>query len=263
MKDLVILKLGGSIITYKKSKTPRANKTNIERISREIASVYLAKKPPMIIVHGAGSYGHRIVKESGINRGIKSESQLKDFAKTQWLQNKLNCLVTQFLIKQGIPAFPCQVSSFAVMKSEKLIKMDVSAIFGMVSIGMVPILYGVPAFDQTQKCSILSGDEIAPYLAVKLDAKRIIYATNVDGVFTSDPNKDKNAKLISEINSENIEDVKKSLADSTANDVTGEMYRKVCESLGIGIESQIISGLTEGNIARALNGESFGTIIKP
>ncbi len=63
----------------------------------------------------------------------------------------------------------------------------------LVEIGMVPVLYGVPAYDEKQKCSILSGDEIAPYLAVKLNAERIIHAGNVDGVFTSDPNKNPDA----------------------------------------------------------------------
>jgi isopentenyl phosphate kinase len=262
LRDLIILKLGGSVITYKKSKTPRANRKNIERISKEIASVYHTKKMPLIIVHGAGSYGHNKVKETGIDKGIKTDKQLIYFAETQWLQNKLNCIVTDYLIDEGIPAIPCQASSFAVMKSETLVKMDVSTIEGLVRIGMVPVLYGVPAYDEVQKCSILSGDEIAPYLAVKLNAKKIIHATIVDGVFTEDPNKNPNAKLIQEINSKNINQVKECLTGSTSTDVTGGMFRKVSELLDSGIESQIINGLTPENLIRALNGEKIGTMIK-
>lgn len=263
MKDLIILKLGGSVITYKKSKIPRVNRKNLERISAEVASVYQKKKMPLIIIHGAGSYGHVIVKKTGIDKGIKTEKQLEDFAETQRLQNVLNCIVTDHLIKEEVPAIPCQASASAVMNSEKLVKMDVSVIKGLLDIGMVPVLYGVPAFDEAQKCSILSGDQIAPYLAVKLNAKKIIYATNVDGVFTSDPNKDPNAKLISLINSKNIKQVKEWLTGSTATDVTGGMLRKVCELLEIGIESQIINGEKENFIKRALLEEvGLGTIIK-
>ena len=126
----------------------------------------------------------------------------------------------------------------------------------------MPVLYGVPAYDETQKCSILSGDQIAPYLAVKLNAKKIIHGTNIDGVFTSDPNKNSDAKLIQEINSKNINQVKEWLTGSTATDVTGGMFGKISELLEIGVESHIINALTDGNIVKALNGEKFGTVIK-
>jgi len=262
MKDLLILKIGGSVITEKFSETPKANVKNIKRISREIASFYKEKKTPLIIIHGAGSYGHPLVKKTGIDKGIKNLKQLKDFAETQRLQNKLNCIVTKYLIEEGIPAIPCQASSFAVMDSRMLYNMKTSVIKSLVKIGMVPVLYGVPAYDKTQKCSILSGDEIAPYLAIKLKAKKIIHATNVDGVFTSDPNKNKHAKLIHEINCKNINYVKNCLTGSLSTDVTGGMFKKICGLIGIGIESQIINALIPGNVVKALKGEIFGTVIK-
>jgi len=262
MKDLIILKIGGSVITDKFSKIPKINPENLKRVSEEIASVYDKEKMPLIIIHGVGSYGHVIVNKTGIDKGIKIEKQLKDFAETQRLQNELDCIVTKHLIEKGIPAIPCQASSFAVMDSGKLIHMDISAIEGLLDIGMVPVLYGVPAYDKNQKCSILSGDQIAPYLAVKLNAKKIIHATNVDGVFTSDPNKNPDAKLIPEINSKNIGQVKKWLTGSTATDVTGGMFGKVSELLEIAIESQVINGLIDGNIVRAFRDEKIGTTIK-
>jgi isopentenyl phosphate kinase len=261
MKDLIILKLGGSVITDKASEILSTNDDLLQRVSKEIASVYLKKKMPLVIIHGAGSYGHVIVKKTGINKGITSEGQLKDFAETQRLQNKLNCIVTKFLIDEGIPAIPCQASSFAVMDKGKLSRMDLSAIESLIKIGMVPVLYGVPAFDESQKCSILSGDEIAPYLAVNLKAKKIIHATNVDGVFTADPNKDAGARFIPEINSKNIDDVKNWLTGSATTDVTGGMFKKVSELMNIGVQSQIVNALTPCNIVKALNGEKIGTMI--
>lgn len=262
MKELIILKLGGSVITDKHSKTPKINLENLKNISKEIALVYNPQKMSLILIHGAGSYGHNIVKETGINRGIKTDKQLNDFAETQRLQNELNCIVTKQLIKQGLPAIPCQASASAVMESGKLISMDISAIKSFLEISMIPVLYGVPAYDRIQKCSILSGDQIAPYLAVKLNAKKIIHATDTDGVFTSNPNKDSNAKLIPEINQENINQIKAGLKGSTATDVTGGMFKKVSELSGISIESQIINISPSGNITKAIKGEKIGTIIK-
>ena len=262
MKGLLVLKVGGSVITDKFSEIPKINPENLKRISKEIVSAYNKDKMSLVIIHGAGSYGHNIVKKTGIHNGIEKDEQLVDFAETQRLQNELNCIVTKYLIEEGLPAIPCQASAFAVMNKGRLVKMDLSAIEGFLKIGLVPVLYGVPAYDEYQKCSILSGDQIAPYLATELKAKKIIHATNVDGVFTADPNKDSNAELIPEINSDNINQIKKYLAGSSATDVTGGMFGKVLELLNIGIESQLVNALKENNIIKALNREKIGTVIR-
>ncbi|MFH0929228.1 MAG: isopentenyl phosphate kinase [Candidatus Aenigmatarchaeota archaeon] len=262
MKDTIILKIGGSVITDKFSDTPKVDLKNLKRISKEVASSYDRDKMSLVIVHGVGSYGHVIVKKTGIHKGIERNEQLNDFAETQRLQNELNCIVTKYLIEAGLPAFPCQASAFAVMDSGRLVKMDTSAIEGLVSMGMIPVLYGVPAYDRKQKCSILSGDQIAPFLAVRLKAKKIIHGTNVDGVFTSDPNKNHDSKIIPRINSGNIDKVKEWLTGSTATDVTGGMFGKINELLNIGVKSQIVNALVENNIVRVMNGEEIGTIIE-
>lgn len=262
MKDLIILKIGGSVITYKFSKRPRVNYKNLKRICREIASVYNSPKFSLVLIHGVGPFGHIIVHKTGIDKGIKNKKQLKYFAETQRLQNKLNIIVTKYLIEAGLPAIPCQASSFVVMESGRIEIMDSSAIEGLLEMGMVPVLFGVPAFDRDQKCSILSGDQIGPFLAAKLNAKRIIYATDVDGVFTSDPHKNPNAKLISRLDNKNIVQVGKWVTGSMAIDVTGGMLGKVLELSKTKIESQILNGLVPGNIIKAFKGKKFGTIIK-
>lgn len=259
---LQILKVGGSIITNKKSETPKVNDENIKRVASEIADGYDKGEMSLIIIHGAGSYGHPIVKRTEIDKCIETHEQKIAFAETQRLQNELDIYVTKYLIDANLPAIPCQASSHAIMNSGRLEKMDTEAIKGFLEIGLIPVLYGVPAYDKVQKCSILSGDQIAPYLAKELDAKKIIHATNVDGIYTADPNIYSNAEQIPEINSDNIKEVKNYLTGSNDVDVTGGMYRKVTEILNCGVESQIISALIPGNITRALKGEKVGTIIK-
>jgi len=262
MKKLIILKIGGSLITDRFSLIPKVKLENLRRISKEINSAYELKKFSLVIIHGVGPFGHVIVSKTGIDKGIKNKKQLKYFAETQRLQNELNVIVTKYLIKAGLPAIPCQPSSFAVMDSRRLVKMDISAIKGFIEMGMIPVLYGVPAYDRAQKCSILSGDQIAPYLAVKLHARRIIHATDVEGVFTSDPHKNPIAKLIPRLDRKNVAQVKKWASGSTAIDVTGGMLGKVLELSKTKIESQILNGLVPGNIIKALKGENIGTIIK-
>ena len=259
---MIILKLGGSVITDKTSETPKVDFSNLNRLADEIAE---AKIDRLILIHGAGSYGHVIVKKTGISAGIKTKEQVLAFAETQRLQNKLNSIVCKALIERGVPAIPCQASSHAIMDKGRLVKMDTDTVSGFLDTGLVPVLYGVPAYDTAQKCSILSGDQIAPYLALKLGFKKIIHGSDVDGVFTADPKKDPNAKQISEINSQNLDQVRVWLTGSSATDVTGGMFGKVNELLGLakeGVESIIVNALTPGNIRKVLNGERvIGTVI--
>jgi len=260
---LIILKLGGSVITDKHSDVPKVDFSNLNRLADEIAKV---RPRELIFMHGAGSYGHVIVKKSGIGSGIKTKEQVLAFAETQRLQNELDSIVCKALIDRGVPAIPVQASSMAVMDKGRLVKMDTDAIAGMLETGLVPVLYGVPAYDKDQKCSILSADQIAPYLALKLGAKKIIHGTNVDGVFTGDPNKNPDAKLIPEITSKNFDEVRKWLTGSTAIDVTGGMFGKVKECMDAakgGVESFLVNALKPDYVRKALSGEKvIGTVIK-
>lgn len=262
MKNLIILKLGGSVITDRKSETPRVYYENLNRIAKEISESYSSGKFQLILVHGAGSYGHQIVKRTGINKGIKTKEQTVAFAETQRLQNVLNCIVTKALIENGTPAIPCQASANVVMKGGRITKFDLTAVKGFLKTGLIPVLYGVPAYDKVQGCSILSGDQIAPFVAKKLKANKIIHATDVDGIYTADPNKDKNAKQIPLITKKNIKEVEKMISGSAHIDVTGGMARKVREIAGVGIETQIVSALIPDRIKEALIGERIGTIIR-
>jgi len=259
--EIIILKIGGSVITNKFSKKPRVNFKNLEIISKEIAEVYHSQKISLVLIHGAGSFGHVIAKETGIDKGIKNENQLRAFAETQRLQNKLNSIVTQYLISKNLPAFPYQASASAVMNSGRLTQMDISTLRGLLKIGMIPVLYGVPAYDENQKCSILSGDQIAGFLAQKLNAKIIIHGTDVDGIYDEDPNLDSNAVLIPEINAKNIDQVKNYLKGPRQIDITGGMIGKISEVIKSGVKGQIINAQKPGNIRKAINGERIGTII--
>jgi len=260
--ELIVVKVGGSVITQKASNVPSVNFKNLELVAEQLAAYSKENADTRIIfVHGVGSYGHPIVKQSGIDKGISDSRQLLAFAQTQKLQNELDCIVVGALHKKGIPAMPCQLSDHAIMEKGRIISLDLGAISGMLKIGLVPTCYGVPAYDIAQGCSILSGDQIAPYLARHLKASRIIEACDVGGIYTQDPKTYPDAKLIKEININNRQEIEQGLSGSCAIDVTGGMRQKYLELLSIaklGIACQIIS---YQDIRRSLEGEKAGTMI--
>lgn len=265
-KELILLKVGGSIITDKNSTTPKINGRNLARIAREISLGFNGKRQRLTIVHGAGSFGHVIVKKTGIHRGIRNRKRdVLAFAETQRLQNELDVRVCDELIKNGVPAIPIEPTSSAVMDGGRLVSMDTKALEGMLALGLVPVLYGVPAYDRTIGCSILSGDRIITYLAKRMRASRIIHATDVDGVFNSDPKRNKNARLINEINKTNFVRVKRFMCGSSSKaDVTGGMLNKVRTVFEVkGLVGEIINGNRPGLVGRALRGEKgLGTLVR-
>lgn len=256
MKPLIILKIGGSLITKKGANKATLSKTSLKRIAKEIGEAYKEIKNDysLFIVHGAGSFGHVIVKKTGIHEGIRTEQNLIDMAETQRLQNLLDCYVTEELIKNRIPAFPFQASSNIIMENG-IKSMDLNAIRGLLDSGIVPVSFGTPNFNTKQVCSILSGDDIVPYIASKFNTVKIIYATDVDGVFDSDPHKDKNARLVEEIKS--LKDL--NVTGSSNTDITGGMLGKVSKIFSINkkLECFIINGNKKENIKNVLKGSNI------
>ncbi|NVM55273.1 MAG: isopentenyl phosphate kinase family protein [Candidatus Helarchaeota archaeon] len=258
MTELILLKIGGSVITEKDVAEPTINTKNLRRICKEIAEAYKNNSFKLVIVHGAGSFGHPIVKRTGIHEGITRPDQVISFARTQVLQNILNSEVCQTLQEFNLPAIPIQPSASAIMDKKRLISFNHELIKNLLELSLIPVLFGVPAFDKSQKCSILSGDQIIVFLAKTLNPQKIIFASNVDGILGKDQN------LIEEITEDNYDEIKNSLYDATYDDVTGSMAGKISELKNIiGIKSYLINGNKPDLIKKILQGKEVrGTIIE-
>ena len=60
---MIILKIGGSILTNKDSKTSEVDSSSLKRIASEIKDSMDNSQKQLIIVHGAGSFGHPPAKK--------------------------------------------------------------------------------------------------------------------------------------------------------------------------------------------------------
>ena len=88
-----------------------------------------------------------------------------------------------------------------------------------------------------------------------LGARSMIYVKDEDGLYTADPKKDRNAKFIPKITVDELE--AKDLGDLVVEHMVLKMMKHAKHRRSI----QVINGLKRGNLTRALNGESVGTII--
>lgn len=263
---MIILKLGGSVITRKDSATPLLDHENLSRIAKEISDSSYDK---LIIVHGAGSFGHPYAKEYSIGEKIETEEELQKkklgFCITQNSVKNLNSLVCENLREHGILAVSIQPSSFVVTKNKRIYHANLDLIKKYIDIGFVPVLYGdtVLDLDESIKMAILSGDQIINYLGEKLKPDRVILGSDVDGIYDKNPKKYPDAELVQVVTSS--EDLESTEGTGTV-DVTGGMGGKLKELLSlaeIGIESQILNAGHDNLVKKAINGEKgIGTLIK-
>lgn len=249
--------MGGSLITEKKLNRPALNKANIYQISNEIARAYSSSKFRLILINGAGSYGHLLASYYRLQDGVKNKKQIKPLALTQTLMNELNAYFCKSLIKHGMPAFPFQASASVIMKGKKIKSFNYSIISKLLKLGLVPVLYGTPAYDEKQGCSILSGDYILSYLAKKLKADKVIFATDVDGLYLKN-------KLIKKISKRQLQKSLNHISVSESIDVTGGMRGKVENILNLKkIDCYILNGSKKDRIYKVLsNIPTTATIIK-
>jgi uridylate kinase len=96
-------------------------------------------------------------------------------------------------------------------------------------------------------------DTCAALRATEIGADVLLKATKVDGIYSADPKKDKNATLYHEITYEHVLRDKLAVMDLTA--ITLAMERK--------IPLVVFNLKVPGNIARVVRGERVGTKINP
>lgn len=265
MKNLIFVKLGGSLITDKSR--PFTEKPDvIRRLAQEIHNAR-SRGAKLVIGHGGGSYPHEPAKRYQTQKGLISPDSRKGLAIVQNSAARLNRIVIKALLDEGEFAISLQPSSFALAKSCKIVEGFSKPVEKALETGMLPVVYGDVGFDLSQGCCILSTEEIFAFLSKSLKPERIIMAGKVDGVFTADPGKDRNAKKIAEITKKNFPEIKKYLTSSDGIDVTGGMLLKVQKCLELaeaGTQCEIINGLKPGNLEKALSGErGIGTIVRP
>ena len=262
MKDKpTILKLGGSVITVKKEQfTP--NKLAINRLVEEINR---ADVHSLLLIHGGGSFGHPVAKKYGIKGGYKHPSQLIGVSKTHQAMASLNQLIIDAMIQRGIPSVTIQPSAFITTDNGRIQQSGTKIIEKLLELNIIPVLYGDVVLDSTLVFSILSGDQLASMLAIKLNAHRIIMGIDVDGLFIRDPKIDPTAQLINHVSLKELEDLQFKIGEAQVPDVTGGMLGKVIElmpAVSQGISTLIVNATKSGNIYKALTGEQVvGTTI--
>lgn len=214
-----LLKLGGSVIT-KKHEPMVANQDHIESLARVIAKIWKKGIRDLVIIHGAGSFGHHLVITYGIENGVKNDNNRIGYAYTHTSCTYLSGLLIEALLKNDVPAVSIPPSAVIKQTNRRICEFNEKIVSDYLTAGYLPILHGDMVLDKKIGGSVCSGDQIISYLAKK--ANRIIFGSDVDGVLVG-------GKLVPNITKKNLREVLGYIKGSGAPDVTGGMLGKINE----------------------------------
>lgn len=256
---LFFLKLGGSAITDKTLEaTP---KPAVIRSTARAFRTAREQKPDLQILlgHGSGSFGHFTAKEYGFGNHAQErppQEFWRAYAETGASAQRLNRLVTDIFLDEQVPVVSIQPSASARTRDGELYALDSANIRTALAHNLIPLVYGDVAFDDTRDVAIASTDALFAYLAPVLNPERIIYVTAVDGIYTADPLKNPDARLIPEITPATFQDIRSHVGEARGVDVTGGMLDKLERAVALvektpGLEILII-GAQDDTLQRAL-----------
>ena len=245
---MILIKLGGSIITNKEKPLTVRRKT-IDKISKKLRKI----DEPIIIVHGGGSFGHYwSVKYDMHTKERKYDPKGVAIIKNSMVD--LNKIILDSLQKNKLNPYCLPPTDF--MSGNKPISKKVKEINKIAKSDLVPVTFGDALWYGNKKTYILSGDKIMSHLARILKPKLCIFALNEDGLYSDLKSK----KLIRELKNE-----KPSMAENKM-DVTGGMTRKVEEATKIskmGLNVFFVNGNKPERIVKAIKNKKFeGTLFR-
>ena len=245
---MILIKLGGSIITNKEKPLSARRKT-IDNLAKSLKKI----DESMIIVHGGGSYGHYWSVKYDMHTKEKKYN-LRGVAIIKNSMIELNKIVLDSMLKNKLNPYCLPPTDF--MLGNKPISKKVKEIEKIAKSGLIPVTYGDALWYGQKKTYILSGDKIMTYLAKILKPRLCIFVLNEDGLYSDLKSK----KLIYELRG------KRPSISENKMDVIGGMTRKVEEASKVskmGMSVFFVNGNKPDRIVKAVKNRKFeGTLFR-
>lgn len=251
MAEATVVKLGGSIVTRKRG-PPRLRKKLLARLAREVAAV---REPPLIVLHGAGSFGHPGAVRwnlSAAPAATSSRDRGRGAAVVSAEVRRLHLAVLHEIVRAGRSGFSVPAQSVAQNAAGRLHDLSVAPFREVLAGGGTPVSFGDVVRDSEWGYSILSADTIAVELVRAGLARRVIFVSDVPGVISSSVGR---PAIVPLLDASVVERLK---PEGAGPDVTGGIRGKVeamLEIASLGGNAGLISGLSDGAVERALRGE--------
>ncbi len=245
MATRIIIKLGTNLLFD----GTKVRHSAVRQITSQIASL---RQEVIIVASGAVALGNLQLKakfkhEDDVMRNVAAGMGQIELSKAykELLPNAAQVLITKNDLMNR--------ESFLQIKAvlEEMLKNSI-----------IPLVNENDAI-KTRTLKFQDNDELAMEIASKMEADLLIILTNVAGVFSSDPRTDEDAKLLTEVSREKMNEI--GIGRKQSSSSTGGMEAKLQSALmaaKIGIPVVIANGNEPGVIKKILDGQNLGTSIK-
>jgi isopentenyl phosphate kinase len=253
---MIIIKLGGSVITEKRAEC------KYREITQSLIKQIAKTGKQTILIHGAGSYGHPFAKRYNLGKGLSSKKQLKGFSVTHSKVRELNLKVIRAMLKAGMKPVSIPPLNILYCSSGAISEFNSDLFKELIEKGFTPVTFGDVVMDRVRGCSICSGDTLAEALAKIFNPDKVIFVVDVDGLYTQDPNSHE-ARLLKQIEVKDLEKIE--VSKQLTPDVTGGMKGKIeaIKSIARYSEVIVVNGKAPRRLYKALVGGKFiGTQIR-
>ncbi|MDA9558356.1 glutamate 5-kinase [Alphaproteobacteria bacterium] len=213
----IVIKVGSALITGKKSTL--INKKTLHNIVSEIKLLKNVKKEVLLVSSGALTLGRKHLKLKNINLKVSEKQAIASVGqvllmnawKEAFLDHDINC--GQILLTH----LDAEVRSSTINAR--------NTIESSIKYGIIPVINENDSV-ATKELRYGDNDQLAARVAQIASANLLILLSDVDGLYTANPSKNKNAKLIKRIYkiSKSIEKASENTSSSTA---VGGMETKV------------------------------------
>jgi isopentenyl phosphate kinase len=249
---VVIVKLGGSVITRKREVEKLRPKV-LARLAREVGEV---RDRRVVLLHGAGSFGHPGAKRFGLARppgeGASGADRVRGAAIVASEVRRLHLAVVRELVHAGGLPLSVPMATHARNRAGELVHLDPAPVRAALEGGFLPVSFGDVVPDEAWGTSILSADTIALALVPALGAERVVFVSDVEGVLEGRPGRRRS--VVRNLTQDTVNALRPAPG---AADVTGGIRAKATVMLAIaaaGVDAGLISGLSDGAVSRAIRG---------
>ncbi len=203
-----LVKIGGSVITVKSRYRYFLHQTT-RKIMQELRNI----KGEIILVHGGGSFGHIKAHEYGLN-GSPAHLSYEGISVVHRDMVELNQKIIEIMQSEGLYGIGMPPASFS-----DPFQPPYELISNYIEAGLIPVTFG-DVFIRNGNSGIISGDDLMLALAIRFKPERVVFLTDVDGIYDRNPKTHANAELRPVVRGNEIFDI-------STKDVTGGMGKKL------------------------------------
>ncbi len=251
-KKLIVVKIGTHLLT---KETAVINQSIIRNIVSDISRLYKQGYKVIVVSSGAIASGVSCLKLKQKPRTLPEKQATAAVGQPILMQiyqkefSQYNISIAQILLTRD-----------DFENRTRYLNMH-NTLRCLLDLGIIPIINENDTIS-VEEIKFGDNDTLSALVASRMNANLLILLTDVAGLFDDDPNKNRNAKLITEVKeiTHQIEKIAKKTVGYFAG--TGGMYSKIQAAkiaTASGVEVVIANGTQPGILEKIINGEKVGT----